>query len=338
MRPGHSDPYFIRGTNVLKNLLGITDAADLNEAECSISTLRTFELEKNPIKGAFDLLHLRRIHRELFRDIYDWAGEIRTTSLLKSEYEDGGRMSRFANPNEIKQRSSDIFSTFIQPVEFAKLGRNAALGYLASKWSEINSLHPFRDGNGRAIRCFFAQYMNEAGYSISFEPITKERWSRASIDAHFGNYTELERSLSDATDIIAIERVQSVFSSFEAMRRDGVFDWTEHYISVPPPNHTVSGKVAMVNDDVFAMVSGRRVEIGSVQCLGSVPKVGEYVEYTEPDIKRVFAKRTPFAREQAKVGSNEAELSPQVDVEVKGVERLKKEPLPPSHGGWKGGY
>jgi hypothetical protein len=68
------DPYLYPGTSVLRNRLGTTDPDYLDKQERALVALR---MRRNIPRGAFDLKHLRAIHRHLFQDVYDWAGELR---------------------------------------------------------------------------------------------------------------------------------------------------------------------------------------------------------------------------------------------------------------------
>ena len=68
--------YFYPGTQVLKNKLNITNGDELKEKEAQISFEKLVELYENPIIGKFDSNHLRDIHRFIFEDLYDWAGEL----------------------------------------------------------------------------------------------------------------------------------------------------------------------------------------------------------------------------------------------------------------------
>lgn len=77
------DPYLIEGSTWLKNLLGITSTAELNEAEAAISAAAMTELIARPVAPTFDLKHLCRIHSRLFGDVYDWAGHLRSTEISK---------------------------------------------------------------------------------------------------------------------------------------------------------------------------------------------------------------------------------------------------------------
>jgi cell filamentation protein len=94
------DPYLIPGTKVLRNRLGISDARRLDRIERRIVADRI--AEGAPV-GAFDLGRLRAIHRHLFQDIYDWAGELRTVEINK-----GGHQFQFSalHPDRHVGRSS----------------------------------------------------------------------------------------------------------------------------------------------------------------------------------------------------------------------------------------
>ena len=75
--------YCYPNSNVLKNKLNIVNAELLEEAERRITSLRTTEAMKKGIRGKFDFNHLKRIHKFLFGDIYDWAGKIRVVNISK---------------------------------------------------------------------------------------------------------------------------------------------------------------------------------------------------------------------------------------------------------------
>ena len=78
------DPYLISGTKVLRNRLGISDARRFDRIERRLVADRI--AEGAPL-GAFDLPHLRAIHRHLFQDVYDWAGELRTVEINKGGHQ-----------------------------------------------------------------------------------------------------------------------------------------------------------------------------------------------------------------------------------------------------------
>ena len=78
------DPYVYPGTSVLRNLRDFRDAGVLSEFEAEATARRLRQLEHKPLSGAFDSLHLQAIHRHIFQDVFEWAGDFRTVSISKS--------------------------------------------------------------------------------------------------------------------------------------------------------------------------------------------------------------------------------------------------------------
>lgn len=77
------DSYFYPNTQTLINKLGITDHDELKEKEAEISFEKLVELYEHPIEGNFDEEHLRKIHKYIFEELYDWAGEYRYVDMQK---------------------------------------------------------------------------------------------------------------------------------------------------------------------------------------------------------------------------------------------------------------
>jgi hypothetical protein len=68
------DPYLDPASGVLRNLLGITDSAELARAEAALSASRLIDLERRRLPGRYDLAHLQAFHRYILGDVYGWAG------------------------------------------------------------------------------------------------------------------------------------------------------------------------------------------------------------------------------------------------------------------------
>ena len=77
------DPYLDPVTGILRNLLGATTQASLDEAEADWSTARSVELRTRPVKVTGDLRQLTAIHGRLFQDVYGWAGKLRQVDMRK---------------------------------------------------------------------------------------------------------------------------------------------------------------------------------------------------------------------------------------------------------------
>jgi len=166
------DTYCYPGTDVLRNKAEITNAEDLDAYEGELSTLRSIEILENPVAGQFDLAHLQRIHLSLFQDVYDWAGKIRTVDISRGN-------SRFANVRFIESAANDIFNKLARENWLKGLDADALSKRLAHYLSEINALHPFREGNGRVQRIFISQLSQSAGYQLNYSDLEQEQIYRA---------------------------------------------------------------------------------------------------------------------------------------------------------------
>ena len=178
------DTYCYPGTDVLRNKAEITTAAELDTYEGELSTLRTIEILENPVIGQFDLAHLQRIHLALFQDVYAWAGKIRTVDISRGN-------SRFANVRFIETAANDIFNRLARENWLNGLDEIALSNRLAHYLSEINALHPFREGNGRVQRIFISQLSQAAGYQLDYSDLGQDQIYKAMELAFNGDESTL---------------------------------------------------------------------------------------------------------------------------------------------------
>ncbi|MDR1523167.1 MAG: Fic family protein [Endomicrobium sp.] len=180
--------YCYTGTFILKNKLDIRNKEDLEKLEREITTLAIAEIRVNPVRGKFDFAHLCSIHRAIFRDIYDWAGKIRSVNIMKG--------NPFCMCNVIHGYAADLFSKL--KADNFLIGRNLddIRGGLAYYLSEINVLHPFREGNGRTQRVFIEYLAKNAGYNVDFSAVESSEMIEASVLAFDKNYSAMMVMLS----------------------------------------------------------------------------------------------------------------------------------------------
>ncbi|WP_208440030.1 Fic/DOC family protein [Bartonella raoultii] len=181
---GRGDPYTDLDTGVLYNRFEIQDKIVLERVESTFAYVRSFELMRAATGGKFDLGYMKEIHRKLFGDIYEWAGEIRLVDIAKgnSMFASYHRIESYA-PKIMQQLAKEQYLRGLDMDEFSQRA-----GYYMG---ELNALHPFREGNGRTLREFMVQLAREAGYRISWKGITRQEMIEASIAAHFGNSEHL---------------------------------------------------------------------------------------------------------------------------------------------------
>lgn len=172
------EPYLIPETQVLKNKLGIRDDFSLAIAEGDYTSFRQIELLKNPIAGNFDLAHLQAIHKHLFQDVYEWAGKIRTIDISK------GAIS-FCPKDNITAYAAQVFGKLEKDrVLWERMSGRVDLPVkLGTVLGDVNALHPFREGNGRAQREFIRVLGLSLGLKIDWRGISQDVMIKASIES-----------------------------------------------------------------------------------------------------------------------------------------------------------
>jgi cell filamentation protein len=182
------DPYVYPGTDTLINCLNIRDPDQLDEAERALVHQR---MREGSPRGAFDLDHLRAIHYHLFQDVYPWAGEIRTVPLWK-----GDTMFQWA---EIIEADMKRLHMGLEADAYLRgLDQEAFCPKAARLISELNLVHPFREGNGRTQLQYFEQLADQAGHPIELETIARGEWIDASIAAYRQDRGPMERIIASA--------------------------------------------------------------------------------------------------------------------------------------------
>jgi cell filamentation protein len=147
----------VPGADTLKNKFGIADPAALARAAFDCTARRIAELQSSPIRGGFDSSHLQEIHRYLFQDVFDWAGELRhieTGSVPASSLEESLNRSfdRLSRENLLRGLSAEEWT-------------DRASGYV----EELRSLHPFLAGNNLAIAEFAAELARRNDLRIEWQ-------------------------------------------------------------------------------------------------------------------------------------------------------------------------
>jgi cell filamentation protein len=179
--------YFTLHDDVLENKLGISDPNVLKQLEEEIVPFRTAEVFSSFHAQSFDFECLKEIHRRLFSDLYEFAGKVRVVDMKR-----GDNTVPFCYVQFIASEQARIFGTLSQEHEFIGLEREPFIKKLVWLAGELNALHPFRDGNGRAIRCFLVLLAAKAGYELDYSRVTKEELIEADIKAFCGDNDKLQ--------------------------------------------------------------------------------------------------------------------------------------------------
>ena len=161
-------------SNVLINKLNIHDEQLLQKYEAKITAAKLLALRQKGIIGNFDAEHLNKIHTYLFEDIYPFAGKYRNENIAKGVF-------RFAEYEYIEPELQKLMKQLKNENYLSNLSKNELAERLAYYLSELNVLHPYREGNGRTTREFIRELALKNGYVLNLSKVSPSEFLSASI-------------------------------------------------------------------------------------------------------------------------------------------------------------
>ena len=170
------DPYFDESIGELRNLLGAKSSKELLDLEPQIVFANELELESVDIPRTNDLAEILAIHKQLFKGIYDWAGKIRTVDIKKNDT----NAEFFLIVSKISDASHYVFTELAKENYLRNLDRAEFLKRLSYYYDQLNYIHPFREGNGRTQRIFWARVATDAGFEIDWDAVIGNENNQAS--------------------------------------------------------------------------------------------------------------------------------------------------------------
>lgn len=178
--------YFVETGDILENKLGISDADELEKAEYNITDDKLAEALVSLRPPVFDFKCLLGLHKFLFEDIYEFAGKVRTVNISKPD-----SPIPFCYVDFIPSEADRIFGELAKDKYLVGLELPEFSEKLAYYASEINALHPFREGNGRTTRLFLLLMAQNAGYLIDYSIASRRAILHADTEAFAGNLQPL---------------------------------------------------------------------------------------------------------------------------------------------------
>lgn len=175
------------GTSVLRNKANIQKQTALDEYELGMVLTRSREIWP---AGNLDVPHYLSLHHHLFQDVYEWAGTFRTIRIGKSGV-------WFCYPEHIKSQMANLFDWLKSEDYFQSLSAAAFSNSAARLLSELNAIHPFREGNGRTQMSLLTMLTDNAGLPFNVAELEPKRAMDAMIDSFRGNLAPLEALVLD---------------------------------------------------------------------------------------------------------------------------------------------
>lgn len=176
--------YCYEGTDILINKFNIRNQAKLDELEKLYTMLRLAQLSEREPLNEFSSHSFKEIHRIIFGDIYSFAGEFRTEGISKGT-------SFFAHPSFINEEAERIFNELNEEHLLKGLPVEKFAHRLSYFLSELNALHPFREGNGRTIRELARQIALKSHYELDWSKASSKETIEAFIQSFHGKLYHL---------------------------------------------------------------------------------------------------------------------------------------------------
>lgn len=158
--------YTYPNTSILRNKLDVQNLEKLHLAEHLFVSNRLVQLVEEPIP-VMDIKSVRTIHEYLFQDVYTWAGEYRRVNISK----EGKPFMPFQSFHMAEIHISSLISQFKRNNDdITTVSRG-----LAEILDNLNYMHPFREGNGRAQREVIRCLALSKNYTLELNPINNSR-------------------------------------------------------------------------------------------------------------------------------------------------------------------
>ena len=196
-----ADIYLYADVPVLKNKFDIKDEKTLDLIEAEQSRANMMLLYEQGMED-FSAEGLCSIHRFLFGDVYEWAGQYRRINIEKREELLAGRSVWYSNDDDITKDLDDAFRE-IQEISWDDLTREVFVQKLVRCFSRVWQIHPFREGNTRTVVMMLTLFVEAHGYYMDQDLLAasagyvRNSFVMASLD-QFSEFQHLERIMMDA--------------------------------------------------------------------------------------------------------------------------------------------
>jgi cell filamentation protein len=195
------DPYCYPGTDVLRNMEDIRDRKALDRFEADAVAANLVALRRKPITGSFDIRRLQETHRRIFARIYPWAGEFRTGIGMMAKNRSGFTVA-YGPSSNVPGALDGVFAALNKENCLKGLDLDAFVKRIAYYYSELDAIHPFREGNSRTLRAFTADLASEAGHTLDWSQIGSSEEARKSL-YHARDLAVMRGDLSELIEILS---------------------------------------------------------------------------------------------------------------------------------------
>ncbi|MEY9722078.1 cell filamentation protein [Sinorhizobium fredii] len=292
-------------TGVLRNKLSLTTHSELRPAEYALTNIRQIEMtEGRGPSGNFDTAHLKAIHGYIFQDVYEWAGHTRNESPIVDgqRVEPIGGLSKGGTSFLPGSRIEIGLDEALKPIRDPQALRSATPEEFAERaakvLSELNYVHPFREGNGRAQEAFISELGRHYGQEIDFSVITKPRMIEASIETtNDPSSPAMKHAIEDAMNPARREAIRSAFEDLREVGEEPL----QHHVRAARSGEEITGTVLGHDNRVASLVTDQGIVVADR---------ADLPERLPDDEEITFTARSDFSRVRREQPAQEAQSQP----------------------------
>ena len=234
------DIYLYENSNILKNKLNITDEEELDQTETDLAKANMLLLYESGYDN-FSAEGICEIHKRLFGDIYEWAGEYRSINIQKRESILAGKSVWYSNWDTIDDDLKAAWKK-INSVDWQSLSHDDFAKAIAHLFPAVWQTHPFREGNTRTTVMMIALFVEHYGYYFDYELMAASAGyvRNAFVLCCFGEHSEFEHLEKILTDAISETPIEDYEDETETDSKTSKYEKYQTKDYKPTPHEYVS--------------------------------------------------------------------------------------------------
>lgn len=223
------DPYVYDNTNVLINLANIKDQKELDDYETTLSRIAIVDILNNPI-DITSVNDIFLIHERLFKEVYSWAGKVRTINIYKEEPVLSGLSVEYSDCKSINKDLNRIQKD-IDSFDWKNKSKKEVLSKIARIISRIWQVHAFREGNTRTICLFLYLLMKKYNLKLNIDFIGEHSkfFRNALVLASIGEYSEYEHLEMILSDAISLKKIVDGDKKYQTIKEYNLEKYEYNY-------------------------------------------------------------------------------------------------------------
>ena len=226
------DPYVYDNTNVLINLANIKDQKELDDYETTLSRIAIVDILNNPI-DITSVNDIFLIHERLFKEVYSWAGKVRTINIYKEEPVLSRLSVEYSDCKSINKDLNRIQKN-IDSFDWKNESKKEVLSKIARIISRIWQVHAFREGNTRTICLFLYLLMKKYNLKLNIDFIGEHSkfFRNALVLASIGEYSEYEHLEMILSDAISLKKIVDGDKKYQTIKEYNLekYEYNYHHL------------------------------------------------------------------------------------------------------------